>query len=89
MRAGLAVINNGAILKFGEHYSSINAEKRGTVCTPKSGSKYAQNNQGLQTRFSEVPNMRDERQFAVKDKTQKMGFGLKRNGVLVKRGQAQ
>ena len=33
--------------------------------------------------------MRDERQSAVKDKTQKMGFGLKRNGLLVKRGQAQ
>ena len=29
--------------------------------------------------------MRDERQFAVKDKTQKTGFGLKRNGLLVKR----
>ena len=83
-RSGRA-INNGAILKLGAHHSSINLEKRGTVCTPKSGSKYVQNIQGLKTRFSEVPNMRDERQFAVKEKTQKTGFGLKRKRLLVKR----
>ena len=77
-------INNGAILKLGAHYSSINLEKRGTVCTPKSGSKYAQNIQGLKTRFSEVPNMRDEKQFAVKNKTQKTGFSLKKNELMVK-----
>ena len=78
-------INNGAILKLGAYNNTINLEKWGTVCTPKSGSKYAQNIQGLKTRFLEVPNMRDKRQFAVKDKTQKTGFGLKRNGLLVKR----
>ena len=82
-RSGRA-INKGVILKLRAHYSSINLEKRGTVYTPKSGSKYVQNIQGLKTRFSEVPNMRDERQFAVKNKTQKTGFGLKRNGLLVK-----
>ena len=83
-RSGRA-INNGAILKLGAYYSTINLEKWGTVCIPKRGSKYAQNIQGLKTRVLEVPNMRDERQFAVKDKTQKMGFCLKRSGLLVKR----
>ena len=39
----------------------------------------------MKKRFSEMPNIRDERQFAVKDKTQNAGFGLKRNGLLVKR----
>ena len=33
--------------------------------------------------------MRGERQFAVKDKTQKTGFGFKMNGLVVKIGQAQ
>ena len=45
--------------------------------------------QGLKTRFAEVPNKRDERQFTVKNKTQKTNFVLQRNGFLVKRGQAQ
>ena len=74
-----------------EPYSSLERTtarkiwRRGTVCTRKSGSKYAQNIEGQKTRFYEVPNMRDERQFAVKDKTQKTGFGLKRNGLLLKK----
>ena len=51
-------IKNGAILKLRAHHSSINLEKKHTFCTPKSGSKYVQNIQGLKTRFSEVPNMR-------------------------------
>ena len=90
MRADLAVINNGAILKLGVHHSSINHEKRGAVCTPKSGSKYVQNIQGLKTRFEEVPNMRDERQFAVKSKTSKNGLRFEKEWVSGKeRGQVK
>ena len=89
LRPGRA-INNGAIHKLGVHYSLIHLEKRGTVCTPKSESKYAQNIQGLKTRYSDVPNVRDEGQFAVKDKTQKNGLRSKKEWVAGRdRGQAK